>query len=69
MKAVWPNSFVEDVNLAHNISILRKVLGQGAPEQSYIQTMPRRGYRFTAVEAELRIVLRDGNYLRWARET
>ncbi|HEY7914613.1 MAG TPA: tetratricopeptide repeat protein [Blastocatellia bacterium] len=48
MKAVWPDSFVEEVNLAHNVSILRKVLSQGAPEQSYIQTVPRRGYRFTA---------------------
>ena len=43
MEQVWPDSFVEENNLAQNISILRKALGE-----SYIQTVPKRGYRFVA---------------------
>ncbi len=45
---VWPDQFVEEGNLTFNISILRKVLGEGAPEQHYIETVPKRGYRFVA---------------------
>ena len=41
MQQVWPDSFVEENNLAQNISILRKALGE-----SLIQTIPKRGYRF-----------------------
>jgi pimeloyl-ACP methyl ester carboxylesterase/DNA-binding winged helix-turn-helix (wHTH) protein len=43
MQKVWPDSFVEENNLAQNISLLRKALGE-----SYIQTVPKRGYRFVA---------------------
>ena len=46
MKEVWPDSFVEENNLAQNISTLRKVLGpEGA---KFIETIPKRGYRFSA---------------------
>src|SRR5262245_16459060 len=41
--AVWPDSFVEEGNLARNISTLRQALG----EHNLIETVPRRGYRFT----------------------
>lgn len=41
MRKVWPDSFVEENNLAQNISTLRKALGG-----NYIQTVPKRGYRF-----------------------
>lgn len=41
MQKVWPDSFVEENNLAQNISILRKTLGD-----DFIKTVPRRGYRF-----------------------
>ena len=44
MKALWPDSFVEEANLTQNIYMLRKALGVN----SYIETVPRRGYRFTA---------------------
>jgi DNA-binding winged helix-turn-helix (wHTH) protein len=43
MQKVWPDSFVEENNLAQNISILRKALGG-----EYIKTIPKRGYRFVA---------------------
>jgi TolB-like protein/Tfp pilus assembly protein PilF len=46
MKAVWPDTVVEEVNLANNISILRKTLG--ANGQQLIETVPKRGYRFVA---------------------
>ena len=52
MQAVWPDSFVEEVNLAQNISALRKALGEAPGENRYIATIPGRGYRFVAdVEA------------------
>ena len=46
MEQVWPDSFVEENNLAQNISILRKALGEGKTGEHYIQTVPKRGYRF-----------------------
>ena len=46
MQQVWPDSFVEENNLAQNISILRKALGKTHEGEDYIQTVPKRGYRF-----------------------
>uniref|UniRef100_Q01WH4 Transcriptional regulator, CadC n=1 Tax=Solibacter usitatus (strain Ellin6076) TaxID=234267 RepID=Q01WH4_SOLUE len=46
MKALWPDSFVEEVNLANNISLVRKTLGDSAGDCGYIQTVPKLGYRF-----------------------
>jgi DNA-binding winged helix-turn-helix (wHTH) protein/Tol biopolymer transport system component len=46
MKAVWPDSFVEEVNLSQNISTLRKALGDAAQGSRYIVTVPGQGYRF-----------------------
>jgi DNA-binding winged helix-turn-helix (wHTH) protein/TolB-like protein/Flp pilus assembly protein TadD len=48
MKAVWPDSFVEENNLADNISRLRKALSDGENGQRFIETVPKRGYRFVA---------------------
>ncbi|MCC7174791.1 MAG: winged helix-turn-helix domain-containing protein [Bryobacterales bacterium] len=48
-KFVWPDTTVEDVGLPRNISLLRKALG-GDPE-TYIETIPKRGYRFRAAAA------------------
>src|SRR5689334_12099564 len=42
LRLVWSDTFVEENNLTQNISILRKALGEG----EYIETIPRRGYRF-----------------------
>src|SRR5688500_2586476 len=50
MKRVWPESFVEETNLTHHISVLRNALGEdGGP---FIETVPRRGYRFVAPVTE-----------------
>ena len=46
MEAVWPDSFVEETNITVNISFLRKTLGAAGDGQPYIETVPRRGYRF-----------------------
>src|SRR6478672_1320543 len=46
LRAIWPDVFVEESNLTHHISALRKALGNGMSDQSYIETIPKRGYRF-----------------------
>jgi TolB-like protein/DNA-binding winged helix-turn-helix (wHTH) protein/tetratricopeptide (TPR) repeat protein len=48
MKSVWPDTFVDESSLTSNISILRKTLGTHPDGQPYIQTIPKRGYRFLA---------------------
>ncbi|MEB2360509.1 MAG: winged helix-turn-helix domain-containing protein [Bryobacteraceae bacterium] len=48
MKLVWPGTNVEDVGLARNISLLRKALEDESEANPYIETIPRRGYRFAA---------------------
>src|SRR5262249_4985865 len=48
MKLVWPDSFVEESNLAQNIFILRKALGDSTQERRYILTVQGRGYQFVA---------------------
>jgi len=49
MSEVWPCTFVEPNNLAFNISLLRKALGENGDERDYIETVPKRGYRFVGV--------------------
>lgn len=48
MRMVWPDSFVEEANLSVNISALRRVLGETPDGQQFIETVPKRGYRFIA---------------------
>lgn len=48
LKLVWPDNFVEESNLTSNISQLRKALGEGENGRRYIETVPKRGYRFVA---------------------
>ena len=48
MSAVWPETTVEENNLDRNISALRKALGGQTNGQSFIETVPRVGYRFVA---------------------
>src|SRR5215813_9957002 len=51
MQAVWPDTVVEEVNLANNISILRKTLSENG--ERFIETAPKRGYRFVASVREI----------------
>ena len=48
LESVWPDTFVEEGNLAQNISLLRKALGEEKNEHRYIVTIPGVGYRFVA---------------------
>lgn len=48
IEAVWPDTVVEENNLSVNVSALRKALGEAADAEQYIETVARRGYRFTA---------------------
>ena len=61
LKAVWPDSFVEESNLAQHVFILRKALRDGEEGFQYIETVPRHGYRFIAEVRELDGVAPDTN--------
>jgi DNA-binding winged helix-turn-helix (wHTH) protein/TolB-like protein len=64
MKRIWPDSFVEDANLAVNISSLRKILGERPDGSQYIETVPRRGYRFIgevkeSLQSQPEVIIRE----------
>ena len=48
LQKVWPGVFVEEGNLSRRIFNLRQVLGDAPDRREYIETIPRRGYRFVA---------------------
>lgn len=48
LREVWPDSFVEEGALNRSVSVLRKALGDSRAGQEYIETAPKRGYRFVA---------------------
>ena len=49
LQKVWPDTFVEEANLAYNVFALRKALRDTAENGQYIETVPKGGYRFTAL--------------------
>jgi Tol biopolymer transport system component/DNA-binding winged helix-turn-helix (wHTH) protein len=55
-QAVWPDSFVEESNLSSNIALIRKALGDGENGLKFIETVPKRGYRFVAEVREASLV-------------
>lgn len=48
IRAIWPDTSVEENNLTQNISFLRRILGEERNEHRFIATVPGRGYRFVA---------------------
>lgn len=54
MEEVWPDSVVEENNLTVNMSALRKALGEKQDGGQYVETVPRRGYRFVADVREVK---------------
>jgi len=48
MQALWPDSYVEESSLTQNISLLRRALRERRDGGQYIETVPKRGYRFVA---------------------
>ena len=53
MTLLWPDRFVEESNLTQNIFMLRKILGEGQSNAQFIETIPKRGYRFVATVKEI----------------
>ncbi|HWB99812.1 MAG TPA: winged helix-turn-helix domain-containing protein [Bryobacteraceae bacterium] len=53
MQTLWPDTFVEEVNLAQNISAIRKALGETPGENRYIATIPGKGYQFVCQVDEI----------------
>jgi DNA-binding winged helix-turn-helix (wHTH) protein/TolB-like protein len=58
MRLVWPDTTVEEIGLARNISIVRKALGDDDASDRHIETIPRRGYRFVA---DVEVISADGS--------
>ena len=52
IEALWPNTFVDDANLTQHVYTLRKALGEQSDGRPYIETVPKRGYRFVAPVTE-----------------
>ncbi len=53
MRRLWPDTFVEDGNVAKHVSLLRKILSEATNGREYIETIPKRGYRFVAEVCDL----------------
>mgnify|MGYP000502873253 CR=1 FL=1 len=71
MNRVWPDIYVEEPNLAQHISMLRKVLGEREDGGQFIETVPKRGYRFVVAvkktklmptEADLSAAIKPAGY-------
>jgi len=65
IKRVWPDTTVDEVGLARNISILRKALEEDAGGGVYIETVPRRGYRFVAAAADAAVARPERHRRQW----
>jgi TolB-like protein/DNA-binding winged helix-turn-helix (wHTH) protein len=61
LRQVWPDTFVEEINLAVNVSSIRKALGESPQECRFIATVPGRGYRFVAEVRSCCDQKKDGN--------
>ena len=55
MDAVWPGTYVEESNLAQNVFLLRKKLGQAPDGGEYIETLSKRGYRMNVPVQEIEL--------------
>ncbi len=53
MQAVWPDSFVDEVNVPRTIHTLRRALGEDENGSKFIETVPTKGYRFVAEVSEV----------------
>jgi DNA-binding winged helix-turn-helix (wHTH) protein/tetratricopeptide (TPR) repeat protein len=53
MKEIWPDTIVEENNITVSMSVLRKALGEDRIKPRFIETVPRRGYRFIAEVTEI----------------
>ncbi len=56
MSRVWPDIYVEETNLAQHISMLRKIMGEREDGGQYIETVPKRGYRFVVPAKKIKLL-------------
>src|SRR3984893_2682972 len=61
LQLLWPDTVVEEGSLTSHISLLRKALGEGPKAQDFIETLPKRGYRFVASVRRLASGAHDGS--------
>src|SRR6266704_2477956 len=59
MRRLWPDTFVEEANVAKHVSLLRKILSEATNGREYIETIPKRGYRFVVDVREVADVESD----------
>jgi DNA-binding winged helix-turn-helix (wHTH) protein/TolB-like protein len=59
MRRVWPRNIVEEANVTVTISALRKILGETVDGRPYIETVPKKGYRFVAPVVEVHEVSKE----------
>ncbi|MFN0123816.1 MAG: winged helix-turn-helix domain-containing protein [Blastocatellia bacterium] len=52
LQCIWPDSFVEENSLTQCVFQIRRILADGDPGAQYIETIPRRGYRFAVPVTE-----------------
>ncbi len=59
MRSVWPQTHVEEANLAQTISVLRKALGVAPNGSSVVETVPKRGYRIAVKVSRIEAAARS----------
>jgi pimeloyl-ACP methyl ester carboxylesterase len=64
---IWPDAHVDENNLAQSISLVRKALATADPSTEYVQTLPRRGYRFVVPVTRATPVAPRDSSIRYAR--
>lgn len=52
LERLWPGQFVEESNLSFSVSTLRKAIGEGEGGRRFIETVPKKGFRFVAAVEE-----------------
>ena len=61
MRRVWEDAFVEEGNITYTIRLLRKTLADERQSPRYIETVPKRGYRFIAEINEVGVTSNNGH--------
>jgi len=61
IERIWHGRFVEDGNISFNVKVIRKALNDDARSPKFIETLPRKGYRFIAQVEESRIKVKTSN--------
>ena len=66
IERLWPDTFVDENNLSVTVSMLRKAFGENKGEPKFIETIPRKGYRFMAdaTESDGALVFTSREYTR-----